>query len=184
MKKNKIFIIQLITCCLFTVKLSAQWVQLQTPVNGPFHGMYFFNSNTGYFVGADMSILKTTNGGSNWLIQFSGTPSQNFMDVHFINYNTGFVIQYYNIVYKTTNGGNNWDNVFNANTQLTSICFPSTDTGYISGMNYAITLKTTNSGLNWIEMPAPNAYSFSIYFLNNITGYLCCAMHLFKTTNG
>ncbi|MCX6843742.1 MAG: YCF48-related protein [candidate division WOR-3 bacterium] len=114
------------------------------------------NTQVGYVVGQVNTILKTTNGGADWVQQ--DTPSVywgNFMSVDFpVDAQTGYAAgtcydSHYNL-YMTQNGGTTW---FDASTgtpdDLNGICFPSdAQTGYVVG-DYGAILKTTNAGVNW-----------------------------------
>jgi hypothetical protein len=83
--------------------------------------IYFINELIGYCAllhktygnYAAIKILKTTNGGNNWIsvwtedmININGTPC--IPQLIFINANTGY-LQLNKCLYKTTNGGNNWN---------------------------------------------------------------------------
>src|SRR5690349_20612217 len=71
--------------------------------------MTFLDSLTGYTItniSSDTSyILKTTNGGDNWVINHRASSSL-FRNIQFLNSNTGYVSGQHLI--KTTNAGNNW----------------------------------------------------------------------------
>jgi hypothetical protein len=68
------------------------------------NAIYFIDSNTGWVVGADGIILKTTNGGDNWIPQRSGTINY-FESVFFIDSNTGWAVGNDGTILKTNNGG-------------------------------------------------------------------------------
>ena len=55
------------------------------------HSVYFINTNTGYSVGEGGTILKTTNGGTNWFNQ-SLELTNNLYSVYFINANIGYIV--------------------------------------------------------------------------------------------
>jgi photosystem II stability/assembly factor-like uncharacterized protein len=130
----------------------------------------FLDSNTGYMIGSDGTILKSTNGGFSWFVQSTS--------LFVLPVKSGFVYnnQIFGIisggtasgrVYITTNAGNSWKagddilpiggvgsiwlrGVFIVN-QLTAFTF-GTDYGpntapYVDGIVY----KTTNAGLNWFQ---------------------------------
>jgi len=65
----------------------------------------FVDNNTGWVVGAGGIILRTTNSGSIWTQQSSGTGFY-LTSVHFVDNNTGWVVGSGGIILKTTNGGN------------------------------------------------------------------------------
>jgi len=120
---------------------------LSSGTNQWLNSVYFANANTGYAVGDHGTILKTTNGGTNWVALLSGT-NQWLNSVYFADANTGFAVggSTRSIILKTTNGGNNWV-VWSSGTNewFRSVYFTDTNTGYTVGYNGTI-LKTTNGG--------------------------------------
>ena len=67
------------------------------------YSVYFLNDNTGWAVGGMGTILHTTDGGTNWNSQLSGTSSFLY-SVHFTDNNTGWAVGGHTIL-KTINGG-------------------------------------------------------------------------------
>ncbi len=192
---KKIFFILLITHCLLQIVLSqTEWVELNSGTNQLLYSVHFPNVNTGYVLGSNSIILKTTNGGVNWL-SLSSLTYQYPNRIVFTSPDTGYV-SVNNGVFKTTNGGLNWS-VLNANTQfgLYDLSFPSKDTGYGIGGDPGINIrKTTNGGNTWINQYVSlnmNYYLNNIYFVNNTTGYIVGDYYqvsyssvFLKTTNG
>ena len=132
-------------------------------------------------------VLKTTNGGSNWLIVNSGT-TKDLMYICLTDNITGFICGqiYGGVILKTTNTGNNWRIVFDQNdvsTNFRSICFPTTNIGYAIGNRV---FKTTDIGESWFQQITPNLESLnSVYFTNANTGYVVGTNGtIFKTTDG
>ena len=163
----------------------------------------FVNSNTGWAVGNfDISqiygvILKTTNGGLNWIKQNTGLPSYSYFNVCFINQNTGWFSSwggYYSSLIKTTNGGASWDSVSMPATvpntpDLNAVKFLNADFGWISSF-YGYLYKTTNSGISWISDT-----TFKYLYLSDVTPITeneCWVVahdgapnsRFYKTTNG
>jgi len=76
--------------------------------------VHFTDNNTGWAVGPGGTILKTTNGGTNWNSQASGMGtnwnSQTsgttdwLLSVHFTDNNTGWAVGSGGTILKTTNG--------------------------------------------------------------------------------
>ncbi|MBK6539280.1 MAG: hypothetical protein IPG09_16510 [Ignavibacteria bacterium] len=78
---------------------------------------YFTDANTGYAVGDSGKILKTTDGGSNWLQQIS--PTRNLLkSVYFVNENTGYVVGDTGVILKTINAGVNWTQLISGTNNL------------------------------------------------------------------
>ena len=66
-----------------------------------------FDELTAISVGYSGTILKTSDGGSTWSIQNSGTTN-NLTSVHFIDAQTGWAVGWNGTILKTNNGGTTW----------------------------------------------------------------------------
>ncbi|MEO0095194.1 MAG: YCF48-related protein [candidate division WOR-3 bacterium] len=178
-----------------------------TKWNDTFRGLndvYFVNSRTGYAVGrCDLAvnsnpaiIVKTTNGGQNWVVQNSGMMGD-LWGVCFVNEQTGYAVG--DTILKTTNGGSTWVKLNYAvqGGPLRGVHFPvDANTGYACGFSYqssqgGTVIKTTNGGASWQILMGGQTYSryHGLYFLNNQTGYLIGndpnqGLSIMKTTNG
>ncbi|MFZ0391259.1 MAG: YCF48-related protein, partial [Calditrichia bacterium] len=95
-------------------------------------------------------ILRTNNGGSNWLIQFDAVDPYAWFDVHFLNDSTGFVAGNFGRLWKSTDGGNSWQDVSPENFagSIRKIYFVSETTGYCCADNCFI-FKTVDGGNKW-----------------------------------
>jgi photosystem II stability/assembly factor-like uncharacterized protein len=153
----------------------------------------FLNKDIGFAVGNGGSILKTTDGGDNWLQQISGT-AQPLASVFFISTDIGYVVGGHNypanrVILKTTDGGGTWA-VLTQNNEpsLISCYFVNENTGYAVGDKEAI-LKTTDGGKNWSKQNSPG-YMFdgslrAVHFTSKDTGFVSGEYgYIFKTTNG
>ncbi len=122
---------------------------------------YFINSESGYAVGTEGMIIKTTNGGANWALQSSGTPHL-LSGVYFIDAITGYVVGELGTILKTTNGGINWfAQNSGINTFIRSVYFIDSNIGYAYGFDGKL-LKTTNGG-SWIEEKTDKIENIYIY---------------------
>lgn len=159
--------------------------------------LFFLNSSTGWaakLYAAPQAntfinkLVKTTNGGQDWITQICDSNSINnsIEGIYFINENTGYISLVHFGIKKTTNGGQSWISVFNSESCYV-IKFINDNTGWV-GSSSAI-LKTTNGGLNWIKNSVPQYCVFlTINFVNDMTGWAGGGTgnfpKLFKTTNG
>lgn len=107
------------------------WKQAKVPTLVLLTAVYFVDDHTGWAVGHDKTILKTTDRGETWVKQLEevfslDTEDQNeeanwdynaplplpkgepFLDVWFEDLNRGFAIGAYGYIFKTTDGGNTW----------------------------------------------------------------------------
>jgi len=167
---------------LKTTDAGVSWAQ-KSNIGGS--SFFIVNEFTAYSGTNINLILKTTNGGNNWITQFIPLSEyEKIENIFFINENTGFACGGdYGVIFKTTNGGINWNINHIANNYLTSIYFTDIDTGYAGG---SVLLKTTNSGNSWnILNTGIEVGILSIKFVNRNIGYLCGGGGIIlKTTTG
>lgn len=129
----------------------AQWFwQNSIPTSQTLNDIHVFDENTTIAVGEAGTIIKTTDGGTSWILQTSGTNTELY-SVYFIDSNTGWTVgSGGGTILKTTNGGTSWTLQGSQNYDpLYSIFFISSATGWIAGEDNTI-LKTTNGGIDWI----------------------------------
>ncbi|MCC6866371.1 MAG: T9SS type A sorting domain-containing protein [Ignavibacteria bacterium] len=170
-----------------TTNAGANWIDQNSGYTSMrFMAIWLRHPDTVYMSGNDGKIIRTINGGTNWVTVHSETGLQ-LWGLYFVNQQTGFASGSTGRIMKTTNAGVNWFNLSSpTQTSLNSIYFINENTGFISG--FAIALKTTNQGDNWINMNAPFISGFEnfreIYFFNvNLGLYVSDAGRIVKTTN-
>jgi photosystem II stability/assembly factor-like uncharacterized protein len=182
----------------------------------PYHitKIKFVNSLTGWAVGGESYynpwcfeysiIMKSTNGGINWITQFSDSWGPHFNDLAVVDTNFAFTTTAGTDQYcmastgglvKTSNGGINWLSDPILGLTLTSVYFTNSETGWVSA--YAVSdvppiknyiYKTTNKGVNWIRVFKDSIFAFTpsiqrIYFPDLNTGYKIYGWKMKKTTN-
>ncbi|MBK7158049.1 MAG: hypothetical protein IPH77_05685 [Ignavibacteria bacterium] len=157
------------------------WQQQFLPTSLPgITDITFTDSLTGFAVttvDADNSsyIIKTINGGDNWIISLTENTGRIFTKVKFLNSSTGFAVTDYEVgggrLYKTTNGGNEWIILNNPNEFFfyDDISVLSEQEIWAAG-NLPFdggVFKTTNGGVNWqrmyydISRPADRVYMYN-----------------------
>jgi len=111
-------------------------------------GVFFTDANTGTVSGNAGTILRTTDGGTAWAPQTSGT-SDNLEGVFFTDANTGFIVGQSGTILKTTDGGTNWaPQTSGITSTLFSVSFADANTGWAVGQD-GIILKTIDGGTAW-----------------------------------
>ncbi len=193
--KKVIFLLSAIL--IASAQLYSQWVQQTSPTTNTLEDVLFVNSTTGFIAGGSGLIMKTTNGGVNWVIQTTPTLTH-VTGLYFFDVNTGIAVcgnyQYgVSAILKTTNGGTNWVSKF-VNTRIAlrnTIQFINSNTGYAGGWSGDTALvKTTNGGENWQKVFVSGAVGIDkIDFIDANTGYMAGygmdgKPSVFKTTNG
>jgi photosystem II stability/assembly factor-like uncharacterized protein len=153
----------------------AYWDTITKGYTGNLNRIIFVDSLTGWAVGG--SILKTTNGGDNWIRQPGGYSAS---DIFFANNNTGFGIYGSASFYltKTSNGGINWTvSSFPIYGYYNGISGVSSDTLFVAGRDI-----TYNNGQVYISVNGGNSWSLTSYtgsplydvkFINSTTGFVC-----------
>lgn len=186
MKRSTFFI--LVFFILACVKLYSQpygWFTQSSGTGNNLNGVYFASNTTGIVVGQSGTILRTTNGGSNWSNVTSGT-SVHLFAVYFINGNTGWVVGDVGVILRTTNGGSSWNSQpTGIGYQLRSVSFINAATGFSAGW-YGTFLRTTNSGANWISYSTGLTTNLtSVSFADASNGFAAGQFgNIIRTTNG
>jgi photosystem II stability/assembly factor-like uncharacterized protein len=87
---------------------SCDWFwQKPSPTGEWLFGVTYTDANTGTAVGRSGTILRTTDGGTTWVSQTSGT-SNNLFGVSFTDANTGTAVGFNGTILRTTDGGATW----------------------------------------------------------------------------
>ncbi len=182
-----------------------------TSSNTLFSNAYFYNSNTGWIIGAYTAtpvpggfIYKTTDGGLTWGNMVSVYPVN---DIQFVNSSTGYIasgdfpfLGSAGYLYKSTNGGVSWNTLISDDNFYKDLSFINTSTGWVYcyysddvGTFVHKILHTTDGGDNWSEVLIDSANgSFSphggLQFFGTDAGYLLktsfTGTMLCKSTNG
>ena len=98
--------------------------------------------NNGTIVGHGGTILRTTNGGTNWTPQTSGTTKE-LNGVFFTDINSGIVVGEFGTILRTTDAGTTWTIEETSTTNfLLGIFFTDANTGIVVGEGGLI-LRTT-----------------------------------------
>ncbi|NUN07772.1 MAG: T9SS type A sorting domain-containing protein [Ignavibacteriaceae bacterium] len=132
-------------------------VMLEPDIKEFMRDMYFVNASTGWMVGNEGAIYKTSDGGNTWALQNSGV-TKDLNKVFFVNDNTGWVGSISGSVLKTTDGGATWTETIFGNVRpfvtfslMDILYFTDENTGFISAgaLRNIYLFKTTDGGSNW-----------------------------------
>ena len=178
--KKLILLIQVTLFFLTLTEAYSQsgWFSQNSGTTYNLHGVFFTDANTGNAVGDNGTILRTTDGGTNWTMQLSGITS--WRGVYFVNANTGSAVGWdytsessgVSVIKRTTNGGNNWfhQSCPIINILISSVSFTDANTGTAVGEGGNI-FRTTNGGANWISQISGTTYDLSdVSFADANTG--------------
>ncbi|MEQ8746233.1 YCF48-related protein [Pyruvatibacter sp.] len=89
----------------------ATWRQAESvPTQALLTSVYFVNDQVGYAVGHDAVIIKTEDGGENWLLKYSDPEAQMpLFSVKFSDEDTGVAVGAFSTALSTTDGGETWN---------------------------------------------------------------------------
>ncbi|MFC2092849.1 T9SS type A sorting domain-containing protein [Bacteroidota bacterium] len=162
--------------------------------------MFFLDSLTGWAVtnatnqNPDTTfVLKTTNGGDNWVIQYgkiqTGGGFPGYFRVYFLNQSTGYTCGVKGLD-KTTDGGISWISLNAPLNSYLDMSVLNTDSIWLVSSNSLTggVFRTTNGGQSWTQqlslgsLNPTNIYFYDkdIGFISNNTG----APYVRKTTDG
>ena len=171
---------------------------LQTLLNGrTITDMTFIDSLTGFAAcgilsGSDTGYLvKTTNGGNNWFINFSNPTqySNIYKKIIFVNNNIGYACGTGGTPFlcKTTDQGITWVKTsYTFCYGFVGMSILGTDTIYIADDDALVggVFRSTNGGQNWQNIYSAGQYNpRDIYMINGMIGFYNQG-NLYKTING
>ncbi|MBL7780475.1 MAG: hypothetical protein JNM22_04590 [Saprospiraceae bacterium] len=146
---------------------------------------------SGYAIGIDGTLLKTTNTGSKWTTIATGL-SANFRDVYFKDMDKGVAIidsiPGYGLIYKTTDGGQSWsllskhDGIY-----FNSFHFYSVDKGYALGQKGVMKRVVLSGNFGLVNIPGlPVSFNISAaFFSDGDKGWVVGnSATIYYTTNG
>ncbi len=147
------------------------WFKQESNTTQNLKGVFFIDTLRGLAVG-DNVILKTTNGGGNWI----ATNSEFYWnDVYFLDSLTGFIAGKNGKLYKTTDGGLTYTPKTSGVTDiLKNIYFKDSLNGFVGGEVLNEVILTNDGGDNWYfapHLPILAAVFRDYYFLNDSLGW-------------
>jgi photosystem II stability/assembly factor-like uncharacterized protein len=154
------------------------WYLVDSYTSSCLRKVAFKTPNQGYIVGDNCIFLKTVDYGETWSI--INLPYQkDLLTIYFQSELTGY-IGGDSILLKTIDGGTNWYEITPeiTSSSISTICFPSADTGYLATLTdipeldvYNEIMKTTDGGISWQQVKYPLFNKRTIHFYNNNIGF-------------
>ena len=148
--------------------------------------MTFTDSLTGYAAttldtSSNSYIIKTSNGGENWIKVLNDT-GRSFSDIQFINNTTGYASTLYgngtSKLFKTNDGGNNWVRLYSPGmfNEFLDISVVSDNEVWMADRNgfSGGIFRSTNGGVNWENKYPPQLSNgpTKIYMINSRIGFI------------
>jgi photosystem II stability/assembly factor-like uncharacterized protein len=197
-KMKNIFTFSVMLVVLITSSSNSQWSNQNSGTAKTLLSMYFIDANTGVITGDSSLFMKTSNGGTNWVIMpppggsnnyYAGVYMQNANNIYLTQGYYGGISGYGEILH-STNGGNNWTLQLLTQSDMISIAFINANTGFAVGNgNSSIgdSLYKTTNGSSWTAVNVGYiGFMTYIYFYNASTGFICSnnSGNILRTSNG
>ena len=171
-KSIKIFIV--LYFLVFIPKVEGQWIiQFYTDPIASLKQIHFINELVGYSVGysyiTGKSLYKTSNGGTDWILQDKNGA---YNCLCFLNADTFFMGSSYGNVSKTTDGGASWIDI-NLSYPIKTIYFKDKINGWALIDNYGNPFQTTDGGNTWFRsaMMGESETFDNICFADSLNGF-------------
>lgn len=187
MKNLKYLTITLILILLIAASsIFAQWDHQQSGTAEHLFDVHVTMSSFGLIIGGNGTVLRTTNGGSQWNSINSGTNSSlKAMDFAGLS-NRGWAVGMGGTVLKTSNSGFTWSvlpSFTNENLSDIYVVGSNDPVIYIAGSSGKIHFST-NAGADWVtKYVGAQVTLTSILFLNIHTGWTVGGNKIFKSMN-
>ncbi|MCB2207909.1 MAG: T9SS type A sorting domain-containing protein [Bacteroidetes bacterium] len=164
------------------------WTTQTNPSGNPLHGVFFINENKGWAVGLDTTIIRTTDGGQNWLtIAPYEVTGARYADVFFIDEMKGWVVGTNGRIVLSEDGGISWQEIESGtNESLESVFFIDHNNGWAAGDRGTI-LRSVDGGYHWFKQDSHVSDNFlvSIHFTDALKGWAVgSGGTIIHTTNG
>lgn len=117
-----------------TTDAGKSWTRCFNNTTYTLNSIYFADASTGYLVGNGSTLMKTTDGGMNWIKQDIGVGYSDLYCVKFSDASKGIITGNGGLILTTTDGGNNWKKAKADNTyDLNSIALINGSKGLVAG---------------------------------------------------
>jgi len=166
----KTFLFSLISLFMVMSEASSQWVISEIDTKASFRSIHAVNSKVVWAGGSQGTVLKTTNGGANWIVlKVAGYELLDFRGIYAMSHNVAFIMSAGEaekaaaVILKTEDGGVTWKEVFRTFEKgvfLDALKFRNAKVGYVLGDpvgNKPYVLKTTDGGKSWARI-APEKF--------------------------
>jgi photosystem II stability/assembly factor-like uncharacterized protein len=140
----------------------AQWINQTSGVTNQLNDVNFIDNNTGWIVGRQGTMLRTTNGGNSWSAQNSGT-TEDLNAIHMINVNLGYAVGDRGRILKYN--GTSWSALSTGETRhVYGVHFVNENIGWAVG-DWGRLYYTSNGGSSWRNQNDPtNSTKFNAVY--------------------
>ncbi|MDH7515553.1 MAG: YCF48-related protein, partial [Bacteroidota bacterium] len=152
MRRYPLFLVCLVLC---SFQAFAQWKWLNPlPEGNEFFDAFFISRDTGWVVGGNGAVIRTTNGGATWVAQDNPLRPTPFicLSVVFIDTQTGLISANTGALLRTDDAGATWRRLPASGLGIQKLK-PAPD-GSIWGFGgLGVIARTTDAGLTWRRLP-------------------------------
>ena len=135
------------------LRYNGSWLGDQSNPTESYNAICMINNTTGWAVGDNGVIIKTTDG-ANWNYQSNpDTSNRTLLDVFFLDANEGWAVGNSGVILHTTNGGTTWNIEAAGMTtnMMRAVQFTSSTNGYALGNNATLLKYTLLTGIENLE---------------------------------
>ncbi len=136
--------------------------------------VHFADAVNGWVVGKFGTIYRTTDGGTTWEAQDSGTD-EILRAVRFVSPSTGWVVGHHGLILHTNDGGLNWTQQFDNNgisEHFVGVEFPDASNGWVVATDGSV-YRTADGGANWvIDLEGSSQGLNALSFIDATTGWV------------
>lgn len=142
----------------------SRWKQVAVPVRGLLTDVRFIDNRTGWVVGHDAAILKTTDGGENWTLQHFDATAEPLLTVLPVSAEHIYAFGAYGLLLESTDGGANWANkaseIADEGFHLNAVARLGDNSLLLVG-EMGMLARSEDNGETWARLPAP--YDSSLF---------------------
>ncbi|HLF32884.1 MAG TPA: YCF48-related protein [Cyclobacteriaceae bacterium] len=165
---------------------SGAYPELQYETDDTLNIVFFIDELTGWAAGEKGLVIRTTNGGENWMTGSIGAEETVF-DLQFFNKNIGWAVTTNGGIYRSADGGITWKAEYSESAfDVRAVYFTDTLHMWACGARNSILKRSFVDSAAWsretIVIETPNIIWKDIYFINATTGWLIGQYHsIYKT---
>lgn len=160
------------------------WSEMNSGTTEELFSIHFSNDSIGYAVGANGTILKSTDAGLSWN-SLSSNTSVALTDVFVFDSDVAVVTGEAGTILRTTDGGLNWENISSGvSDNLYSVSFAGTN-GIAGGSSQTI-IYSTDGGASWLESQSGffGGGFYGVFMLSPQIGYVAGENSIFQPLFG
>lgn len=142
-----------------------------------FKSIHFVNSECGYAVGHNSTVVRTDNGGDTWYRQTLSDHGHTFEDVFFVDSTTGWIAGLKSSFFFTNTAGSSWIEQPTGIIPLGSydfLWFNDSQTGWAAAATGEI-IATSDGGENWVQQYSEFHWLSDFDFADLNHGVACCS---------